>query len=84
MAKNDANKPSPAQSKAGKFQQNSTNMTPASYRDRKNKLQTRVIYNNGVQKCAGLHNQDGKIMIDKISGQEDTYDMLNLNCNLRT
>ena len=59
-------------------------MTPVSFRDRKNKLQTRVIYNDGVQKCAGLHNQDGRIAIDKISGQEETFDMLNLNCNMRT
>lgn len=59
-------------------------MTPVNYRDRKNKLLTRVIYNNGMTKCAGLHNEEGRIVVSSICGQEKSYDMLNLNCNART
>lgn len=52
------------------------------YHDRKNRGQQRVIYNEGVTKCIGIHNPDGKVKIT--CDETDTYDLLNLNSNART
>ena len=79
----------PAQSKAGKLQQNNTsiNSTPASYHQRKSRGQQRVIYNEGVNKIPGLYNPEGKVVAQVTAAdhsQQAAYDLLNLNSNART
>ena len=93
MEEEKENKAAHSNSKAGKSASASKpNMPQVGYNQRSNRGQSRVVYNEGVNKIPGLYNPDGRIevkttgLLVKYQHSEPTteYQFYNLTANARS